>query len=360
MHKNHILLRILFISSLGISCEKKATFDQSLFLENYAYNIILPSLERLTKESGHLQNAVIALNQNRDAENLVKAQQAWDKTYSAWIKISLLNFGPGGAEGRRRTLSEEVALWPISVNGIEEKIKSEDSDLNDSKRNTRGLLAIEYLLFHEDPASILESSQLSDRLNYLERIVEKLDAQLSQFDKDWQDNYLTTFVENYGTTVKSSTTLMFNEMVRSFEALRDIKLGIPMGLVAGQSGPQPELAEARFSRKSLEYLLTSYTSIVSFWEGKKENGEDGIGWEEYLRSVEGGEELVKKIREKFTKINSIIETIPADLSLGELAMNNNSELTELYAELQELTRYFKGESSSLLSLAITFSSGDGD
>ncbi|MEM6814839.1 MAG: imelysin family protein [Bacteroidota bacterium] len=360
MHRNQILLGALFIFSQSISCEKKATFDQSLFLENYAYNIILPSIDRLIKASGHMQNAVVALNENRNAESLIEAQQAWDKTYSAWIKISLLNFGPGGSEGRRRILSEEVALWPVSVNGIEEKIKSEDPELNDSKRNTRGLLAIEYLLFNEDSDDLLKSPQLDNRLNYLVKIVEKLGAQISQFNKDWQENYLTTFIENYGTAVKSSTTLMFNEMVRGFEAIRDIKLGIPMGLIAGQSGPQPELAEARFSRKSLEYLLTSYTNIVSFWEGKNDNEEDGIGWEEYLQSVEGGGELVKKIHEKFTKIDSIIERIPVGQNLDELAMSNNTELIELYTELQELTRYFKGESSSLLSLAITFSSGDGD
>ena len=107
-------------------------------------------------------------------------------------------------------------------------------------------------------------------------------------------------------------------------------------------------------------MLLNYATIVNLWLGGKIDGEDGIGWEEYLLSVEGGEVLVEKIKQQFDKIDGIIERIPQEQGLHKLALQNNPELVELHKEMQQLTRYLKGDSSSLMSLAITFSSGDGD
>ncbi len=360
MNKKLLFLFTLLGLLFNVSCNQPPAFERSSFLENYAHNIVLPSIENVVQMAHNLQKATTNLGKKRDAESLKLAQSAWDQAYSAWLKMKLLNFGPGGPEGRRRTILEEVGLWPVDVEGIEEKIQTGDFQLNDAKRNTRGLLAAEYLLFEETPAGILQSPEIDKRLDYLNLIIEKLVLQLDELQKAWQNDYLSKFLQNDGTEVKSSTTLMFNEMVRCFEALRDVQLGIPMGLIAGQSGPQPELAEARFSKNSLKYLLAGYENLISFWEGKKHTEEDGIGWEEYLLSVEGGPALVENIRARLVKIDDIIDRIPQDQNFELLAVNDDPALTEFYHELKELTPYFKGASSSLLSLAITFSSGDGD
>ncbi|MEM6845125.1 MAG: imelysin family protein [Bacteroidota bacterium] len=340
--------------------EQSDTFDRRAFLENYAHNIIQPAAEDLLEEAEELQSAVDTLVGQKTVEHLQEAQTQWDETYRAWIKVCMLNFGPGGTEGRRRTLVEEVALWPIDVEGIEEKIRATDPSFNDSQRNTRGLLTVEYLLFAKDDADSVLTQLGENRGSYLQKTVDRLVEQLTSFNQAWQGDYATEFIASDGTDAKSSTTQMFNETVRNFEAVRDAKLGIPMGLIAGQSGPQPTLAEARFSQKSLDYLLLNYATIVNLWHGRHGNGEDGLGWEEYLLSIEGGEELVTTIQQQFDKIDSIIESIPKEQGLGELAQANNPEMAELHQAMQQLTRYLKGDSSSLLSLAITFSSGDGD
>lgn len=365
MHKSYSLLAFAIGLLLCMACgsgggDQRATFDRKAFLENYANNIIRPSAEVLVGKAGQLQGAVATLIDEKTVEHLSMARTRWDETYRAWIKVCMLNFGPGGTEGRRRTLLEEVGLWPIDVEGIEEKIKSSDLNFNDSKRNTRGLLTVEYLLFNKNAEDSLVAQLDESRTIYLQKTVDKLMEQLLTFNQAWQGDYTGAFIANDGTDAKSSTTQMFNEMVRNFEAVRDMKLGIPMGLIAGQSGPQPTLAEARFSRKSLDYLLLNYSTVVDLWQGNKSNGEDGIGWEEYLLSVEGGEVLVKTIKQQFDKIDSIIERIPKEQGLHKLALENNQELVELHKEMQQLTRYLKGDSSSLLGLAITFSSGDGD
>mgnify|MGYP001791550541 CR=1 FL=1 len=359
---NQLLAIILLLCTACGSGEEKPsdTFDRQAFLENYAHNIIQPEAEALLGEAMQLQSTIDTLVGQKTVEHLQEAQTQWDETYRAWIKVCMLNFGPGGTEGRRRTLLEEVALWPIDVEGIKEKIEATDPSFNDSKRNTRGLLTVEYLLFATDDADSALNRLEENRATYLQKTVDRLVEQLASFSQAWQGDYAAEFVANDGTDAKSSTTQMFNETVRNFETLRDAKLGVPMGLIAGQSGPQPTLAEARFSQKSLDYLLLNYATIVDLWHGRNGSGEDGLGWNEYLLSIEGGEELVTTIQQQFDEINSIIERIPKEQGLGELALANNPEMAELHQAMQQLTRYLKGDSSSLLSLAITFSSGDGD
>ena len=358
--KNRFLLLHLTCLCIASSCSENAPFERATLLDNYANHIIIPALNDLSRSSTSLTGAVAQLDSSKSQEHLSNAQAAWDRTYQAWIKVSHLNFGPGGSEGRRRSILEEVALWPIDLEGIEEKIESAAPDLNDAKRNTRGLLTAGYILFSEGPSNLLAASEVTNRLNYLVLVVKELDQEFKRLQQEWISSYAETFVGNDGTSVKSSTTLMFNEMARSMETLRDLKLGIPMGLIAGQSGPQPDLAEARFSQKSLAYLLLNYEALVSFWRGTRFNGEEGIGFEEYLQSVEGGKTLVDQINAQCQKIDAIVSKVPSNQTLAQLAQNNDPRLTELYQELQGLTRLLKAESSSLLGLAITFSSGDGD
>ncbi|MEM7108457.1 MAG: imelysin family protein [Bacteroidota bacterium] len=360
MSKKQLFLYLLATVWFCYSCRDDPSFDRSLFLKNYADSLILPAVSEVAETAATLHRSVISLRENPNPKTLSQAQYDWDKTYQAWIRVSGLNFGPGGSKGRKRTIVEEVGAWPVDQEGIEQKISTSNFQLSDAKRNTRGLPAVEYLLYHDQPTGILTSSASEDRLNYLVKIVEHLAVTLDKFHDDWKSNYKMQFVESDGTDVKSSVTLLFNEMVRDFETMRDLKLGIPAGLIAGQSGPQPELSEARFSKKSLTYLVSNYNHFVSFWYGTTEDGQNGLGWEEYLLSVEGGPHLVKKIREKFNEIDLIIKRIPSDKTMEELALANHPALAAFYAELKKLTPYVKGESSSLLSLAITFSSGDGD
>ncbi|MEM1217777.1 MAG: imelysin family protein [Bacteroidota bacterium] len=349
---------------LGTSCEtgtsSQSSFDRSLFLEHYAYQIIQPAITSFYKETQALQASVVQLASEKTLDNLQNAQTAWDQTYRAFTGINTLNFGPGGTEGLRRNLLEEVNLGPVDIKNLEKKIASKDNDFTDSRRNTRGLLAIEYLLFGTTSNEETLAQMDDARSTYLLGACTRLAQQAEQLNAAWQGEYVEEFVSSEGTGVKSSTTQMFNEMIRSFEGLRDTKLGIPMGLIAGQTTPQPEQVENPYSKNSLDYLLLHYQNIIKLWNGASSSVEEGPSWQTYLGSIEGGQTLVENIEKQTAKIDQVIEAIPNNKNLQELALENDPALTELYTELQKLTRLLKGEASSLLGLAITFSTGDGD
>ncbi|MEM0993261.1 MAG: imelysin family protein [Bacteroidota bacterium] len=355
-------LFLLVIFSLG-ACESKEDqpeFDRTAFLENYAQNIIQPTAAALLSNTEQLATAINAFAANQSAENLETAQATWDATYRVWMRANSFNFGPGGSERLRRTILEEIGTFPVDVEDIEEKIASENPEFDDSKRRTRGLLGLEYLLFGEtDNANVLAGFD-KQRIAYLQQLMDKLLAQVQAFDTAWQGTYANEFITNDGTDVKSAAVQMFSEFIRSYEAIRDFKLGQPLGVIAGQTKARPEYVEARFSKNSLEYAILNYQAIVDLWYGRKADGTDGIGWQEYLLSVEGGQELVADIIAQFEKIQAAIDNLPKDKSLQTLATEGNEVVINFQEELQELSRFFKSDMSSLLSLAVTFSIIDGD
>ncbi|MEM6697951.1 MAG: imelysin family protein [Bacteroidota bacterium] len=354
-----LLLSFLLLGACESNTEKPE-FDRTAFLENYAKNIIQPTSADLLNKVERLQATVTALVAEQNEENLEAAQAAWDATYRVWQRTNSFNFGPGSNEGLRRTLLEEVGTFPADVEDIEEKIASGNPDFADSKRDTRGLLAIEYLLFGTtDNAAVLAGFD-ERRLAYLQEAANKLLNQIQAFDAAWQGEYAAEFIASNGTDVKSSTPQMLSEFIRCFEAVKDKKIANPFGLVAGQKSARPQDVEARFSKKSLEYLILNYQSIVDLWYGKGVDGTDGIGWQEYLLSVEGGEDLVNSTIAQFEKIQATIDQIPPNKDLQTLAVEGNQAVIDFQNELQNSSHFLKSDISSLLSLAVTFSIIDGD
>lgn len=334
-------------------------FDRKAFLTHYAKNIIQPSSANLLNKSATLQATIATFIETQNQNHLDQAQAAWEDTFEAWTKVNAFNFGPGGTSGLRRTLAEEVSSWPVNVEAIEEKIASDAPSFDDGKRNTRGLLGIEYLLYGESDETVLKNFN-EKRGSYLQQTVDMLVRQLQTFNSAWQGSFAEEFIEADGTSVKSSTAQMYNEFIRSYESIKDLKLGIPLGVIAGQTTAQPEFVEARFSKNSLDYALSHYQALVDLWYGKASDGTDGVGWQEYILSAEGGAALANSTIEQFNTIQTIINQLPKDTDLQTLATDRNPQIIALQNELQNLTRLLKSDLSSLLTLAITFSSMDGD
>jgi hypothetical protein len=76
--------------------------------------------------------------------------------------------------------------------------------------------------------------------------------------------------------------------------------------------------------------------------------------------VQGGQALVSSTLKQIETIKSTFKKIPTSPELASLIQSDNALLKELHTELQKNTRFFKSDMSSLLGIAITFASGDGD
>jgi uncharacterized protein len=335
-------------------------FDRRAMLQHYADNLIRSAYAALQQEVAALGATQTAFNAAPTAPNLTALRTAWQKAFIAWQSANAFNFGPAGEEGVRKGLVEEIGTFPANREKIEQFVRDNDASFNNFNRDTRGFLAIEYLLFDGSEASVLSALQGStNRRAYLNAAIGHLQQQVGNVVSAWA-TYRDPFVANNGTDVGSATALLYNEFVRSYESAKNFKTGLPLGKRPGQTKPEPQLVEAFYSGQSLAALKAHLAAIEKIYYGRTPSGQDGPGFKEYLDKVTGGPELVRATEAQWLAVQNALNAVPTDQPLSALMAQNHPAVEALHTELQKHTRFFKSDMSSLLGIAITFNSGDGD
>jgi uncharacterized protein len=357
-----MVLATAWVSCCDDNNSSNPAFDRSALLQNVADNIIIPAYADLEAEVKSLQSEATAFTQNPTLTSLAAAQLAWEKTYLSWQYANAFNFGPGGEEGLRKGLIEEIGTFPVSETKINSILSSGAYNLNDFNRDARGFLAVEYLLFSltENDQAIVDGFSSTTRKKYLNDLIANIKSRLNDVATAWNGSYKATFISNNGTDVGSSTSQFYNEFVRSFETIKNFKIELPLGKRPGQTKIEPQLVEAYYSGKSVKLLKAHLIAIENIWYGRKKDGTDGVGFEEYLKRVTGGPELMASTKAQLEQIKTKMNAIPEIPRLSTQVKTAPMPVDNLRIELQKHTRYFKSDMSSLLGLAITFSSGDGD
>lgn len=352
---------ILVVSLLGTACNDaqnsggEPLFDRKEMLRNYADNLIRPAFSNLQTKVNNLKSNWTSFNTNPNETQLTLVKTAWTEAYTAWQLANAYNFGPAGEDGLKKGLIEEIATFPANTTQIEAFIANNDVSVNNFNRDARGFLSIEYLLFSNN---LLLTD--APRRAYLNAMIEHLQTNVNAVVTAWDGDYATTFKAADGTDVGSSTSQLYNEFVRSFESIKNFKVGLPAGKRPGQTAPAPELSEAYYSGQSLDMLKIHINAIEQIYYGRSQNGSSGIGFKAYLDKVVGGPELVAATEAQWQNVKTALAAVPTDQTFTALLTNNHPSIEALHTELQKHTRFFKSDMSSLLGIAITFSSGDGD
>ncbi len=368
-----LVINLLFLQ-LFSSCKDKTditanNFDRKLMLQNYAQKLIKPAFLDLKTQTDILQTATQSFMATPNTANLSALQAAWVNAYSAFQHTNSYNFGVAGEQGLRKSLTEEIATFPVSNTKIDNAITLGNANFSDFNRDARGFLAIEYLIFdlNNDNNLIISNfttqTNFQNRKNFLINAVTNLKTRIDEVNTTWNGanaTFANEFIANDATDVGSSTSQLYNEFLRSFEALKNFKLGVPLGKRAGQTQTEAQRVEAYYSSKTLVMMQLHFKSIENIWYGKSKTEEDGIGFKEYLQSVEGGNALITSTETQLLAIKSALNAIPTSNSVAFQITNSPLLLENLHTEIQKNTRFFKSDMSSLLGIAITFSSGDGD
>lgn len=353
------LILVCVLSACGDKDTQTTTFDRKAMLEHYADKVIQPSLEILENNAQLLDLGVQAVVAMPNAVNLDQVRNNWKIAAEKWQSANCFNFGPAGESGLRKGLAEEIGTFPADTALIRQFIQENNSSLNNFDRDTRGLYAIEYLLFRSDALHELQNNP--NYRSYLLAISNHLYQNIGVVRSGWLSAYRNDFINANGTDAGSGTSALYNEFVKSFEQAKNFKVGLPAGKRPGQTQPEPTLVEAYFSGISLEVLKKHLRNIEYVYFGKDQNGaNDGPGLRDYLNTVTGGPELIQQGDQQWAAVMTALDKVPTDRPLSQLMQENSPEVDALHTELQKHTRFFKSEMSSLLGIAITFSSGDGD
>ena len=340
---------------------ERPDFDRGSMLENYAVNIIRPAYETLLSNADELKNEWSDFAGAPDENKLLALREQWLAVALAWQSANAFNFGPAGESGLRKGMIEEIGTFPVNTEKIENFIAAGDATLNNFDRDSRGILALEYLFWgeSEDVQPVLTAFQNESRRTYTTAVIDHLYNEVDRIATAWE-SYQATFIANAGTDVGSSTSQLYNEFVRSYEAAKNFKVGLPAGKRAGQTQAEPQLVEAYYSGKSLELLKAHLASIDRIYYGRSANGADGAGFYEYLQAVEGGPTLITATEAQWQAVQNSLAAVSTTTPFAELAAQDDPAVNDLHTEMQKQIRFFKSDMSSLLGIAITFNSGDGD
>jgi len=360
MIKNTLCILLI---TLGIFACKKSEdstvsneFDDSAFLSNAADNLIVPAYVNALESAKELQTASNNFTANSTDANLVILQTKWKEAFLSWQIASPYNFGP--AEGTSKNIMEFIATFPIDITLTESIISAKDYSFNDFNVDTRGFATVGYLVNNGTNTELIASFD-SYRKAYLSAVITDIVDRLSIVTSTWQSTYRDVFVANTGTATGGSISDYYNQFLISYEGNKNYKLAFPAGLGAGQSGVQPHLVEAYYGGFSLDLAETHLQAIENIWYGNSTDGTIGIGFDDFLETVEGGEELktqtISSLENVWVKMNAIPKS-----SLVETLNSDPMTVISTVEEMQKHTRYFKSDLSTKIGVAVTYSDGDGD
>lgn len=362
MKKIHYIIIVIMssVACIVLSCQNNGTtttdeYTNTYFkreqLKNIYDNEIIPLHQEFSTETQILLNNSLGFSNDINAENLVLLKQQWKIATSVWKKCELYDIGAI----KNSFIHYTINSWPVNASFIENSIATtttiNENYISSIGFSSRGIVAIEYLLFNSDEATTISNFQNSAaRLDYLNACIAVLHTNADTILNQWTINH-NEFVTNIQEGISGSQNEIINNMVSLLEEIIMSKLNNAIN-----QNNSSEL-EAFRSDYSLELIKNNITAIHRCYTGDFRFTPNRIGFKKYLTEL-GNTELVTKIDEQFNTIISKIDAMNPSLNTN---INNNLEtVNELKSDIETLLFLVKIEMSQAIGSTITFNSNDGD
>jgi len=346
-------------------------FDKLSLLTNLADNYIIPSLDAYKSKIVSLNIHVDSFILNPNISNLSLLRTNWEEALLNWQDIGFLDFGPS----EYILLRKQTNTFPIDTTELNNFITLADWNLDyASSYDSKGLQALDYLLFkpgYTDSELITYFQNNTNAKNYLKAVAEDLNQNINYVTNQWvsyREDFINDFEvtqSNFSTNSQgSSVSNIINALCLHYEFyVRRGKVGLPLGVFNGFSQLElPELVECYYSGKSTQNLVRSINSLRKYVTGSSYlNNDNGLGLDDYMDFVnaeQSTQQLSTVIDNQFLTIIDEVNNINGPLS--EEIINNKSQITQTYQELQQLVPYIKVDMTSALGVLITYQDNDGD
>ena len=346
-------------------------YDKLSLLTNLADNYIIPSLDAYKSKIVTLNIHVDSFITNPSISNLTLIRTNWEDALLNWQDIGFLDFGPS----EYILLRKQTNTFPIDTTELNNSITLADWNLGYvSSYDSKGLQALDYLLFkpgHTDNELITYFQNNENARNYLKALTEDLNQNINYVTNEWI-TYREDFINDFEVTTSnlstnsqgSSISNIINALCLHYEFyVRRGKVGLPLGVFNGFSQLElPEQVECYYSGKSTQNLVRSINSLRKYVTGSSYlNNDNGLGLDDYMDFVnaeQNSQQLSTVINNQFLTILEELNNINGPLS--EEIINNKSQITQTYQELQQLVPYMKVDMTSALGVLITYQDNDGD
>jgi predicted lipoprotein len=312
------------------------------------------------------------------------ARTAWERAIDAWQVADVLRYGPLAAFDTvgGKGLREPIYSWP-DVNRCltDEQLVSklyEGAAFPTLSNSTRGLAAVEYLLFYTGsdngcpPASsintngswaALPAGELAARkAAYARAAATDVAARIREVIAAWEPN---GFTQQLTTAGRGSTLFVTQQLALSAagEALfyfdtdmKDPKLGMPLGIVACPAAGCPEGLESPWADRGKLHLQNNLAGVETLLLGCEAGG--SLGFVDLLESI-GAPTLVTELRADLAAAHAAFDAIPG-AGLKQALASDRPSAQRLFEAIKELTDFLKMEFKTALQLSGTRVEGDHD
>jgi predicted lipoprotein len=362
----------------GDSADVDPTVQQ--LLADFGPLVVEPALSTWRAELDALEAAALAWQDEAYGDTTttaahLAAQDQFVAAFLAWHAVEPLQVGPLGSSlsvPGGLDLADEIYSWP-SVNGCrvdQETLAQEYGDadwVQTQLSNAYGLDALEHLLWSgletecpsqvgiDDQWDALSVTDLTRaRADYAVALVGVLQDHSDAVDAQWATHAqaLAAGADPYDDALHALDTV-FGALFYVDGAVKDRKLGQPLGLLDCDADTCPDHAEALLSGQGAPAVSANLQGFVAAF-----NGGDGTGLDDVL--VEHGHgDLAAQIQDAAATAIATADATPA--ALDQAIADDPAAVEALHADVKALTDLLKGDLVTVLTLTLPDeAAGDAD
>ena len=345
----------LFVSALFLitACNKdknKDEFDKAALLQNFADNIIQPRYADFKTKIDSLEILFIAFQSNPTEAKFEDLKAQWKACYLSFQRVKTFDFGPAMNTGFKGA----IGTFPTDTIQISSNIEAGTYNLaTATNADAVGLAALDFLFYQTDAYLKITTSQFYSQ--YCLDVIQKMKSETDAVANAWT-TFKSTFIASTGNESTSMFSMLVNDFCQDWEEAKAAKLGIPLGKYS-LGIQRPEYIEARYSGYSLPILKASLSSIAEIYSGIGTNGQDGIGFDDYLIALDKST-LNNTIKTKFQTIDGLFSPFNSTLEI-ELTQNQTA-LENLFNAISEQVIFIKTDMTASFGILITYQDNDGD
>lgn len=290
-------------SSNSSSSTSGGSFDYQAMFTNLADNIFIPnyeaaknSAETFSADGGSLDSYCGSIGEPTESASLDSAKDDWKALMHQWQRAEVHTVGPASDNAsflRSRIYSNDS--FPLDTCRVDRGVvlaADEGFDISGRVFNSRGLAALEYLLFADSLAhTCVSSNPQTDTWNarteqerkqmrcaYSKLLASDISDAAADIYNAWVpsgSDYRATFVESGDDA--SILQLITDAIFYIEKNTKDIKLGIPTGIkVDCAELACPADTESPYSETSLENIQTNVESFADIFTGLSGSSFDDV------------------------------------------------------------------------------------
>ena len=279
-------------------------------LENMADSVLIPAYEAASESSALLASSEMgvasyctAIGAANEIEVLATVQDQWRTAMDAWQQVEVMQVGPLLENGQalRNRVYSFASSAPLSTCAVDQSVvlaQSVGFDLSTRANNSKGLDALEYLLFettldHTCPIQITETvdwntltnlERKQQRCHYAMKIAEDVAQATAQLVNRWlptEEDYRYRFLNPTSASVEQQLTALSDGLFYVEKESKDLKLGVPTGLHTGCAAIAcPDTLESAYAAHSIPNIVNNLVAFQRVF-----NGADGLGFDDIIRQA---------------------------------------------------------------------------